>query len=362
MTRNILRVVSFVLGLCSLLGGAPLYAQTDPINTDNISGYGLRNLANAVIINASPATPSVGDTVHFTVEGSVYDLPHDVITWTVNGKTTASGVGRSSTDATVDSRGSALSVTVTVSDPTWGIASNALTIVPQQVDILYDAPTYVPPFYRGRALPSAGGNMHLQAVARLVKGGVQISNSSITYTWSRNGTVLGSLSGLGKSHLNIDAPNMYGADTISVRASAADDTLSASASVVISNAEPTLELYEDHPLYGVTYFNAFTDLVPASGDITVAAVPYFATITGLNDPSAQYNWLLNDAPLAASSTKKNELTVRADTGSAHLRLDLTNPKNFFLSASSNWKIQFGNSGGSTITKPGASDGFHTSTI
>src|SRR6185369_921128 len=108
MARKYSRVLCFVLSLCGIFAGAPLYAQTDPINADIISGYGLRNLENAIIIHASPATPSAGDTVHFTVEGSVFNLPKDTITWSVNGKTLASGVGAASVDATVDSKGDPL--------------------------------------------------------------------------------------------------------------------------------------------------------------------------------------------------------------------------------------------------------------
>jgi hypothetical protein len=362
MARKSSRVLCFVLGLCGIFAGAPLYAQSDPVNADIISGYGLRNLQNAIIIKAIPSTPSAGDSVHFTVEGSVFDLPKDTITWSVNGKTLASGVGATSADATVDSKGDSLDVIVSVTDPVWGAAGNELVIVPLQVDILYDAPTYVPPFYRGRALPSAGGSMHLEALARLSAGGAMIPNSSITYTWSRNGTVLGSFSGLGKSKISIDSPAMYGTDTISVRASANDDTLSASASIVIPNTPLTLELYEDHPLFGITYFNALPDAIPAPSEMTVAAIPYFATITGLYDATLQYSWLLNDSPLAASSSKQNEVTLDSTQGSAKLHLDITSLNNFFLGASGDWKFQFGNSGGATPVKSGASDAFHNSNI
>jgi len=361
MARNILRVVCFVLGV-SVFFGSIAYAQSDPINSDAISGYGLRNLQNAVVIQATPAIPSAGDSVHFSVEGSVYDFSKDTITWTLNGKTIASGVGVSSADATVDSKGDTLDVIVDVSDPTWGDASNEITIVPAQMDILYDAPSYVPPFYRGRALPSAGGTLNLQAVARIVQGGTTLPNSSITYTWSRNGTVLGNLSGRGKSQISIDSPALYGADTISVRASANDDTLSANASIVIPSASLTLKLYEDHPLFGVTYFNALPATIPAQSEMTVAAVPYFATVTNLYDQSLQYAWLLNDSPLLASSTKRNEVTPASNQNTAKLHLDVTSSDNFFLSASGDWLFQFGNSGGSTIKNPGASDVFHSDTL
>jgi hypothetical protein len=362
MNWNIPRVLWYVLGISALISCAPVYAQSDPINSDAISGYGLRNLQNAVIIRASPGTPSAGDTVHFTVEGPIYDLPKDSITWNVNGKQLASGIGATSVDTSVDAKSDPLDVSVTVTDPVWGIASNELTLVPLQLDILYDAPTYVPPFYRGRTLPSAGGTLRLQAIARFMQNGTLIPNSSITYTWSRNGEVMGNLSGIGQSQISIDSPPLYGTDTISVRATAKNETLSASASVVIPNTSPVLALYEDHPLFGVTYFSALSGQIAASGEMTVAAIPYFAPTVSLNDPTLEFNWLLNDAELSASSTKRNEITLTADQNSAKVHLDVTSTNNFFLNAASDWTFDFGNSGGSSITKPGSTDAFHNSQL
>ena len=358
MTRKSTRVLSFVLGASALFVCTPVFAQSDPINSDIISGYGLRDLENAVIIRATPTTPGAGETVHLTAEGPIHDLPKDLITWTINGKRVASGIGASSVDATVDAKGDPLEISVSVVDPVWGLAASDLTLVPLQLDILYDAPSYVPPFYRGRALPGGGGSLRVEALARFTKNGALIPSSSITYTWSRNGIVLGSISGLGKSKVIIDSPAMYGTDTISVRASAEDDTLSAEARVAIPSAVPVLALYEDHPLSGIQYFSALPPEISSGSEVTVAAVPYFATVSSLRDASLQFSWLLDGAPVSASSTKRNELTVNNDIESSTLHLDVTSLRNFFLSAAGEWKFIFGNSGHSINTAPGEKDAFH----
>jgi hypothetical protein len=366
MTRNILRVLCFVLmlnGFFSYFAAAiPAFAQSGPINSDAISSYGLRNLSNAIVISATPATPKAGDSVHFTVEGSVYDFPKDTITWTINGKTVASGVGQSSIDATIDQRGDPIDVVVSVTDATWGSAGSEVNIAPLQVDILYDAPTYVPPFYRGRAMPSAGGSMRVQAIAHLTRAGSVIPDSSITYTWSRNGTVLGSISGLGKSKIVIDSPNLYSSDTISVHAGASGDTISADASVVVPASSVTVQLYEDHPLYGITYFNALQSEVRPSEEITVSAVPYFATVSSLSDPTLQFSWLLNDQTFSASSTKRSEVVLDAGSGTAKLHLDVTSAKNFFMQGGGDWTFDFGGTGGASLQKSGSSDVFHNGSL
>jgi hypothetical protein len=191
-----------------------------------------------------------------------------------------------------------------------------------------------------------------------MKNGALIPNGSITFTWSRNGTVLGNVSGLGKSVAYIDSPALYGTDTIGVRATASDETISANTSVVVPNAKPVLALYEDHPLYGITYFQTLPGQISGANDMTVAAEPYFAAIDGLGDPNISYNWLLNGSAYSASSTKRNEVTIDSTQKSAALHLDISSPINFFLSVASDWKFTFGNSGGSPITKPGTTDIFH----
>jgi hypothetical protein len=360
MKRAIVQALCFLATAACLGVGIPVYAQSQVVNSDSIRDYGLRNLENAVILKVTPETPGPGDAVHFVVESPVYSLTKDSISWYINAKLVASGAGVTSIDATIDSKGTPLKVSVSVADAVWGDASNALIITPIQLDILYDAPSYVPPFYRGRALPSAGGLMRLQAVGRFVQNGTGIPNSSISYTWMRNGRVLGDVSGFGKSSVTIASPALYGSDTISVHAVTRNETMAANASVVIPAATPVLALYEDHPLFGIKYFSALPNETPAFGDATVAAVPYFAPATIINDPTLQFSWTLNGRTINASSSKINELTLTT-LSSTDLRVDVTSDTNFFYSSRGDWTFT-GSSRNSDISKPSPSDVFHSSQL
>jgi hypothetical protein len=363
MTRVMQRVIYAILGICFFAATAPYaHAQTDFINSDLIKEHGLRNLENAVVLQASPANPNPGDIVRFTVESPLYDLTRGTIRWNINGKIVAEGVGVATVNATVSAKGDPINAIVTVTDSVWGIASDEILVVPLQLDILYDAPTYVPPFYRGRALPSAGGTMRLQAVAHFTQNGSRISDKAIVYTWSRNGTVLGSISGLGRSSITIGAPALFGTDTISVRATARDETISAVASVRLASTEPVLTLYEDHPLFGIMFHQALPSQLNQPGDVSLAAMPYFAPITSLRDANLQYRWTLDDVALVASSTKRNQISLGGEQNNATLRLNLTHAVNFFMQAAGSWKFIFTGSGGTTNTGNGTPDAFHNSEI
>ncbi len=336
MSRTIQHWSWFVFFLCTC-AVMPFFASAD---TD-YTGLGLRNTENAVRILVTPDTPKTGDTMHLEAESALFDLTKSVLTWRIDGQVVAQGTGATKAEYAVGASATSIDVSLSVEDPLWGSASSDLTITPLELDIVFDAPTYVPPFYRGRALPSGGGSMRLQAIARFPGTRGTLADSSITYTWRRNNRILTSLSGLGKSNIVIDAPTPGDTDTISVRASANDDTLSATASVAIPSSEPAVMLYEDHPLFGVLFHSALPQEIPSRGDITVAAVPYFVTAQRLNDPVLKYSWRINEQPATASSTQKNEITLRSDSGTQSLELELLHASNFFLDVLRTWKFLFG---------------------
>lgn len=347
------RVLILLLSCFTSLIPVLSYAQSDE------TSILLRGSETAALIRANPADPQPGDTVHFSVDAPLHDLAKSSITWTIDGEVVAEGIGMNATDYSLGLSGDAIDVAVTIADPVWGNAAAAITIVPLQLDLIFDSPTYVPAFYRGRAMPSPGGVLRLQAIARFPGTRGYLDESVITYTWSRNSQVLGSVSGKGRSSITIDAPLEGDVDTISVRASANDGTLSAVASAKIPATEPVLMLYEDQPLFGILFHSAFASEIPTRGDTTVAAIPYFVTAQRLDDQALRYAWKINNQTVTASSTKKNEMTLHSDNGALTLELGISHATNFFLDSIRSWKFLFGTAGGSIGTAPSPQDMFHS---
>jgi hypothetical protein len=361
MTRATLRVVSFMLPLLFASFSFANAQEQTPLNADFISSYGLRNLENALVLHASPKYPEPGEAVHLTVESPIFDLSKDEITWVIDGKQVARGVGKTSFDTTLNSRGTALSVTVSAVDPIWGTATNALEIVPLLIDILYEGSTYVPPFYRGRPLPSADGSLRLQAVTHLVRDGKVLDDEDITFTWYRNSKVIKNFSGQGISKILIEAPALYDTDAISVRVASADESLSAVKQITIPSTEVALVIYENHPLFGILFNNVLPPQINGPADISVAAMPYFATIFYLNDPTLRYSWKLNGNSVQASSTKRNEISLQSDGDVSELRLEVSQTTNFFLSALGKWLFLRG-AGQSSSMNQDNEDIFHSAEI
>lgn len=316
----------------------------------------LPGVENALSISTTPAHPAPGDSVHLEARSALYDLSQSALTWRVNGKTFTAGEGVTSADIVAGSLGSEIDVSVDAVALDGAESFAEIAIIPTEVDLLFDSDSYVPPFYRGRALPSAGTHLHLEALPHLrVQGGKDLPASELTYTWRRNDEVLGSVSGKGKSSVTIAAPVLFATDVISVEVRSSNGVLSGEAQVQIPSLEPTLALYEDHPLYGILYnraLGAHTDIPDT--EMTFAAIPYFAQSSGAQDHSLQYAWMVNETAIKADSTRPNELTINAtnSNGEAELALELTHLTNVFLQAAGSWGITLS-------SRSGSNDAFHS---
>jgi hypothetical protein len=246
-------------------------------------------------------------------------------------------------------------------------------IPPSPVDLLFDADSYVPPFYLGRALPSAGTSMHLQALAHFVrKSGASVPDSEIIYTWRRNGQVESSVSGAGKSSISLLSPTLFGTDTISLDARTADGAAYGSASITVTSLDPDVTLYQDHPLFGIEYYYALESQTAIPDlEMTFVGVPYFAQTQNPSDPRLIYAWSVNGESTGATTTNSggggtngNEITINADnsSGFAALSLVLTSPANLLLHAEDSWKLLFSREGLGAQSIPGSATSggiFHT---
>lgn len=302
----------------------------------------LPSIEKALSITLTPAHPSPGESVRLEARSSAYDLSQSVLTWRVNGKAFASGEGATSADVVAGSLGSEINVSVEAVAPDGTKSSARAAIVPTSIDLLWESDSYVPPFYEGRALPSAGTVLRLQAAPHFRSpGGGELPASGLTYTWRRNDEVIASVSGRGKFTATIPAPALFGVDVISVEAASFDGAFSGEASARIPSTEPTLALYENHPLFGILYNRALggETLIPDS-EMTFAAIPYFAEARSPNDRALNWSWRVNGEGVAGDQRRPSELTVSAQNsnGFALLSLELMHLTNVFLQASGSWGI------------------------
>ncbi|MDB5187883.1 MAG: seg [Candidatus Kaiserbacteria bacterium] len=312
-------------------------------------------------ITFTPHNPGPRDTITATVTSASTDISQSLITWTVNGKQIESSIGDTQFTTQAQNAGSSLTVRATA-DTTSGNKSAQVVITPTVVDLLLDSNSYIPPFYKGRALPSHGSGFKVQTIPYLVDSrGARIANDKLIFTWSVNGIVKGSLSGLGKNILTVGAPILTSSYSVDVVVHSSDNTISGAAHINVPVNDPLVELYVNNPRYGTMYSSALLANTPINDiESTFRAVPYFAAVSNPNDPRLIYSWDINGIPVPLDTSNPSKLTINAanSNGAANISLSVTHSQDFLMDAEQLWSVVFNKT--TTINTPTqtAADPFH----
>lgn len=299
-------------------------------------------LINTFAIETEPGYPRPHETIALRAVGNDAEFSKSTVSWTADGKRIASGIGLKEATIELGALGTVVTIEVVAVAPDGSRSTASTTISPTEVDLVWDAETYTPAFFHGRALPSAGSKMHLEAIARFHRVNESaFSPEDLVYTWYRNNKVLGNVSGRGKNIVYIEAPVLFGTDVISVIVESLDGTRSGSAAERIVSRDPVLLLYRVHPLFGTltnTALPAYTT-VPDK-EATFAAVPYYADASR-KDGDWAFRWTVNDTDIAARDDERL-LTVRTEdnAGTARIRLLFNHAENWLQSAQGAWNITF----------------------
>lgn len=319
-----------VLFVCTVLP-LPTHAQYD------VPGF-----SGTLTISSDPSSPAPGESVRLSAQSFIMDLQSSVVTWYVDGVKKESGQGKTSVLVTVPKEGTAILVRAEALGPE-GVSTGSITLRGASLSIIWEASSYTPPFYRGRALPSPESTVHAQAITRFVRsGGSEIPPSDIEYMWYKNGSLLRSISGRGASTVQFDSPLLFATDVITVEAVSADHAFSATASVRIKSVEPTLELYESHPLYGIVWERAIgTNTTVYDTQATFITSPLFAAATSPIHRSLVYEWSVDGKSLPSDPDAPNEVRITApEGGGGSVGLNLSLAGSLFGDASKSWSFLF----------------------
>ena len=324
MARTAIALLSAALILVAL----PAFAQV------NFGG------TSALTIVADPAHPGPDSVVKLTVQSPLLDLQDSDVEWSVGGKPAGSGL---SVSITLGNLGQETDVSVSVSGVS-GNDSTQLAILPTSIDLLWEADSYVPPFYKGRAVPTSGSIIRVLAIPHFAEaGGSQIPVSNIDFTWKLNGAVDEGAVG----HRRI-VGNLPGGDPLwhrrhhRGRANTRRNSLRRVRDLRPHTRSRTRSLrrqpaFRRHVPPGARAI----EQVASESETSFAAVPYFADATSANDPSLAYAWSVNDSPVATDPQDPSEITISAQSsGVAQIALSLSKPSDPFFSASGSWAVSF----------------------
>lgn len=292
------RLVHFFLSFM-LLG--PLIAAAQGIPLDPIR------------VRVTPEVPGPQSPVRIELQDATASLRDAVITWYLNGAVALSGAAQRSFSFTTGALGKTTLVSVRI-ETGGAVIEREFTFRPGFVRLTFEADTYTPPFFRGKALLSPGAGARVFAFTDIRSaGGGRIPESSLLFEWERNGTKFADRSGLGVSSFSFTGNQLSEGEEIAVNVLSSDGTRVGRGSLFVPAVDPLIRFYERDPLRGIVYENALTSAAFAGEEITVVAEPYFFSGAARGSASLVYEWKLDGEPVAPGNAS-GILTFRNERG------------------------------------------------
>lgn len=293
----------------------------------------------------SPNPPKPNQEVEISIENFSTDLNRATISWYIDGVLQRQGRGIKSIVMNSGSVGSRKVIDITI-DGSSGVITKKIIVAPADIKIFEQSSSYTPPFYKGKALTSPESEVLLIASPNFVsRNGSAVPEGSIVFTWKRNGKVLGSDSGLGKSTLMVKAPRIQGEIIdIEVEGVSTSEGIVASSKHELRAFNQEIIFYEDNPLTGVNLNKAIGQNFDLNKqELTVVAYPYFFGVDDLRDSSLIYRWAINNNAVSPTGGTPNIITLRKpdDEGLSNISLSVENEDKIFESVRKTFRVIFG---------------------
>lgn len=258
----------------------------------------------------APEIPGPQEKVTIQMQGVGAFLGDATITWKENGKVMLTGVGERMYSFTTGTLGTQTTITVSVNSQTQGLIEKSFLFRPSIVQLLWEADTTAPLFYRGKTFYSAGANIKVVAFPTVIVNNTRVSNNSLSFQWSRNDDPLPDQSGVGRNMLTIAGDELQAGENVALDVYLGG-TRVAHGSVAIPVSSPSLLLYNRDPLRGEMLDVAFPTAISLnSKEITIQAEPYFFSKTSKKVGLLQYTWLLNNEEITGPDSDIGLLTLR----------------------------------------------------
>ena len=248
-----------------------------------------------VNITMTPKTPGENQNVTVSIESYAVNLNSSSIIWYVNKDPKKQGIGEKSLALHTGNFGEKMTVDIVILSADGRKIEKQVVIAPSEIDLLWEAQTYTPPFYKGKALPTYKSLVKMTAIPRY--NSEMSDPSRFTYLWKYNRT-LGVGEGLGRTSALIDVGYAGTPIPVTLDVSLPGEDWSGSQYTTVTAKEASLVLYEQAPLLGIQFNHALRTEITGSGNqFTLRAVPYFFSKEDQENGDLFYGWTVNGATI-----------------------------------------------------------------
>jgi len=300
---------------------------------------------NNINIALTPEHPSPYTDITVKLESFFFRMDLANIVWMENGSRKSGGPGVTTFKTKTGGVGERTEIEAIINIAGYDIIRKSISISPSDIDILWESPdTYVPPFYRGKSLPTRESKIRVTAIP-VVKNrlGETLRHNNLSYMWKRDRKAAQNDSGFGKTGYTFRNLMLNRNENIDVTISS-QDGYTGSGTTTIPIFEPKILLYPENEEGVVNYLQSLnTRSQTQKFNLGIRAVPYFFAI----DPagklgSVSYEWKVGKEIIPAQNkeTADSMLLTAYKSGNTPISVSVQNDKWLFQEAKTNTQIRF----------------------
>ena len=294
-------------------------------------------------VDISPNYPRPNETVSINLSLYTADLNSALITWYRDGESVLEGRGETRYSFQMGPVGKETKIEIQIELLGGTSFSKTFTLNPASVDLVWEADSYVPPFYKGKALHAMQGRLKIVAMPEFVKNGARISPQNLIYEWSNDVEGNQSQSGYGKNTLILNGSILGRGESVEVLVTDPVNNLVAQGFIDVSPVDPEIIFYENNPYYGHIFDSAITNTFDLNAEeVQIWAAPYYFSKESAGN--LKYEWQLNNATVTNLSDSRTAIFKKpeGERGESNISLSIENLNRILQQASASLKIKFDN--------------------
>lgn len=298
---------------------------------------------NDLMVEVIPSNPSPGENVSISINSYTLNLNSLNITWLINNKNVLSGIGKTKYSLTAPDEGGGVTVSIKVKSDEGEILKN-LDIRPTAMTILWEAKdSYVPAFYKGKALPAPDSQVRIVAIPEIKVGGLFLNPKNMDYSWRKDFSNDQEASGYSKNYFDYISDYLDPSNYIEVSASTIDQKYTSSDELVVETFKPKLVFYKNDPKLGTLFEKTIENGHLIADQEILVASPYFISPKNILNPRLTWTWGINGKQIETSSIFKYLLPLKVQdgvSGKSNIQLEIENMDKVFQTAKKTISVEF----------------------
>ncbi len=293
-----LKALFFSLVFCGVLfvSNTPVHAQSLSLPT------------NTATLSVTTKFPEPGTAVTVTLEAYTINMIDATVVWFINDVEQPNLRNERAIRLIAKELGTTEKIRARIIKPGERSLDASISITSSNTDIIIEADTYTPLFYKGRALPSKSSTIRAVAIPQGTGGE---NPATFSYNWEYNDSTLYGGAVLGKQSVELTMPR-YEDEVLSVTVYNSDGDIVGEEQALLTAVEPELHFYEANPLRGLSRKALGANFVLTGDETTVHGAPYFMN-TDLSPQNSEYTWSVNSTPVATPENPHIITLRRSDT-------------------------------------------------